>query len=537
MVRKAVKIFMAFMFAASCCIVAPGYTHAENKNPVIFVHGLLSYGGYWANATRTLRSYGYQNDELHIFLAERIGTAESYNMNYAVPWIDGIVCPPYYYLFPWGKHGNSEVNAPDLADLIKKIANTSSTGKVDIIAHSNGVHIVREALDDDTIAALVDKVINIAGWNDAESVENESNPIRYLQEKIPNSSLSDQITWYAFASRCDGALKGQSKFYLSSFENNVGEPEEYRDFGCFFDAPTFFAGNRKGANLHFNAKDHDLMTCDPSVIDAIYIALNGAFPPEPEVQSTVTISGTIVDRPYSYMQVPFTSSADNTCTISLYNFNPTTGYLGSVIDSVDVINGTYSVSTAVSSQTRIALKVQLTSGLDTYTDMYWFADAIFNDMTLNLRPPEELDSNITKGKIRVRMKTAGEYLTRGNWFYDPTVDSSDRVFGETKKPLTTMEGSVYLSGVVNTAFSNKITLTGTSRSTNYQNYGSTNLYYSTIYKWKDGYSGSSDYENKDTKIGLSLNGKDMVYIMVNGNDRYNQINNIFFNIIPAIDLQ
>jgi pimeloyl-ACP methyl ester carboxylesterase len=125
------------------------------RHPVIFVHGNTREAGDWAEPGRSVKQHfleaGYTLQELW---------ALSYNGKSTKDLDSALQC-----------HTDNGTNIPDLADFVRAVRDYTGAVKVDLVAHSLGVTIVRGMIaQHPELAVSVEDIVAIAGPNHGTTV-------------------------------------------------------------------------------------------------------------------------------------------------------------------------------------------------------------------------------------------------------------------------------------------------------------------------------------------------------------------------------
>jgi triacylglycerol esterase/lipase EstA (alpha/beta hydrolase family) len=208
LLRAALAVGLAGLTAAATtsCVASnrPAAGNTSGKQPIVFVHGFtMQNTGMWSVARTQAVASGYRNGDLTEF---------NYNST-----VEG-----------------AEASSRKLGDVINRVAGTSPTGKVDIIAHSEGNLVSETCFVLGSCSGKVDHWVNMAGAQNGTALASaivvggggaaDMNPLSLLVTRVnlnEKKAIAEQgIKTLVFYSLTDGVIV-PGNLCVESFARNV----------------------------------------------------------------------------------------------------------------------------------------------------------------------------------------------------------------------------------------------------------------------------------------------------------------------------
>ncbi|GAA2787230.1 esterase/lipase family protein [Saccharopolyspora taberi] len=179
--RRTLGFITAFL-ALSTAGTATAAAEAQDRDPVVFVHGYLSNNSNWSHAEGVFRAAGYQEGELF----------------------------PFQYDF----NQSNETSARELAAFVDKVRAETGAQQVDIVNHSMGGLVSRWYLKELDGTDSVGHWASLAGANHGTTAATACSVFASCREMVPDSPFVTRLnsgdetpadtryaTWYSPADR------------------------------------------------------------------------------------------------------------------------------------------------------------------------------------------------------------------------------------------------------------------------------------------------------------------------------------------------
>lgn len=209
------RISLTLATALTAALLIGGPATAQQRDPVLFVHGWSSSGSVWDTMVDLFRADGYTDDELHVW---------SYN---------------------WAQANTT--TAEQFLDQVDSVLAATGASRVDVVTHSMGGLSTRWCIKFSGCDGKVDAWVSLGGPNNGTrsayycytrscyDMRPGSRFLRTLNADDPTPG--DSTRWGTWWSWCDGVISPSDSTVLDGAENTrtrcMGHNDLYRDAAVY----------------------------------------------------------------------------------------------------------------------------------------------------------------------------------------------------------------------------------------------------------------------------------------------------------------
>lgn len=364
----------------------------SKKLPVVFVHGIGGVGTF--NTIREgFSANGYPTKKLIQVFMPKIGYT-------GVNCLDSnpLSCPGYYpdyYRTYWDLTGNAVSNVEALKAKIDEAVSLSHTGKIDLIAHSNGTAVVRLLIAHKykEYAQKIRKVVFISGYADVSGCTTGTSLCRYLNDVT--ATLPENIKYYSVSSDSDAIF--------DSVQNTEGTDVRYFAEGI-------------GKNYKLIGMDHLMVATSRKSFKTIYKAITGRCPLLYGYRLLVKIGGYIRERTdyytYSVGTFPTRQIKVSDAKLKIEYYSPQTGEIIKLVKDNITTDADGNWGPIIVRADR-NLKITVTNPDNTAKEVYYFAQKIkSHNLYVEFESPSALTTAVPNGSIFVCNASMAQYFNR-----------------------------------------------------------------------------------------------------------------------------